>query len=180
MAYTIPVPERLLHSFLLAHLPPRAQETRVEFVAGRVVVSGGLCKMGLRTRFLVEFEPSASSPDETAAALSWQIRTMRPFYLRWLLRAGFYRVGSAGAFEAEPWVVSISLDELLQRLPAWKRLPASLRGALRLQHWWMPSDGRGAFLVFTKDADAVTHSRQRPQRESQCAAQRCWQAVPSG
>jgi len=151
MAYTIPVPEGTLHAFLIDHLPSSAEQREVRFASGRVIVSGHLPFAGVRLRLLVEFEPSASEPD----VLSWRIRSVQPFLARWLLRLGVLRLGSSASQRTGPWEIHIRLDELLSELPAWNRLPASVRSVLRLHHWWMPSNGRGAFLVFTKETAAV-------------------------
>jgi hypothetical protein len=151
MAYTIPVPESTLHAFLIDHLPSSTEQPEVSFTSGRVIVSGRVRFAGVRLRLLVEFEPSASEPD----VLTWRIRSIRPFLVRWLLRLGVLRLGSSVSQPTRPWEIHIRLDELLSELPAWKRLPASVRSVLRLQHWWMPSNGRGAFLVFKKDAASV-------------------------
>ena len=155
MAYTIPVPEHLVHTFLFDQLPPWADVLRVQYAGGGVVVAARLRTMGFSVPLQVIFAPSASSPDETTSALIWQIQSVRPFFIRWLLRAGLIHLGALGRLVRRGEIVAISLDELLNQLPAWKRLPVSLRRSLRLQHWWMPSDGRGVFLVFGKDSDAL-------------------------
>ena len=162
MAYTIPVPEFLLHARLVDQLPSRARDTQIRFAAGRVIVSGRLRKMGISIPFVVEFEPNASSPEETEAVLNWRVRSIRPFLARFLFRAGLHGFSFPRGSKNQPWCVRLSLEELLDQLPAWNRLPLGLRRGLRLQHWWMPSDGRGAFLVFRKETDALRPGLQNP------------------
>lgn len=156
MAYTIPVPESTLHAFLIDHLPSSTEQPDVSFSSGRVMVAGYLRFGRIRLRLLVEFEPSASEPD----VLTWRIRSIRPFLLRWLLGLGVLRLGSSAGQRTRPWEIHIRLDELLNELPAWNRLPAAVRRVLCLQHWWMPSNGRGAFLVFRKETESVTPLRR--------------------
>ena len=151
MAYTIPIPENGLHALLMQQLPPSVEDPEIGFAAGRVIVSGRLRKLGTTLRFTLEFEPSASGPDETANALDWRVRNVRPFLARWALKSVFRRRSSDVGFDARQGIgVRVGLDALLEELPAWRRLPAALRASLRLQHWWMPNDGRGVFLVFTR------------------------------
>ncbi len=151
MAYTIPIPESALHTLLLEQLPSFVNSPEIGFVSGRMTIAGRLRKLGMAMRFVLEFEPSASGPDEATNALDWRVCNLRPFLARWILRLEFRRRASRSGFRmAQGMVVRVSLDALLEDLPAWRRLPPSVRAGLRLQHWWMPNDGRGVFLVFTR------------------------------
>ena len=151
MAYTIPIPESALHALLLQQLPSFVDSPDIGFVAGRMTIAGRLRKLGVAMRFVLEFEPSASSPEEVSNALDWRVCNVRPFPARWILRSEFRRRASrSGQETTQGKLVRVDLDALLEELPAWRRLPASLRACLRLQHWWMPNDGRGVFLVFNR------------------------------
>ena len=163
MAYTIPVPESALHALLLQQMPSCVEAPETGFVSGRVAISGRLRKLGARVRFVLEFEPSASGPDEAAKVLDWRVHRVRPLLARWVLKSEFRRRASdAGCGFKHGVVVRVGLDALLEELPAWRRLPASLRTSLRLQHWWMPNDGRGVFLVFARNGRALAPATQRP------------------
>ncbi len=155
MAYTIPIPESALHALLFQQLPASLESPKVGFNSGSVTIAVRLRKLGMAIPYVLEFEPNASGPDDTANALDWRIRGVRPFFARWALRREFGRRGSdAGFVPRQGTIVRVELDAMLEELPAWRRLPVSLRATLRLQHWWMPNDGRGVFLVFTRTGDA--------------------------
>ncbi|MDJ0864005.1 MAG: hypothetical protein QNJ87_01880 [Gammaproteobacteria bacterium] len=155
MAYTIPIPESALHTLLLQQLPRFVEGPEIGFVSGRVIVEGRLRKLGMAFRFVLEFEPIASAPDDSDNALDWRIRNVRPFLVRWALRSEVrQRSARAGERTRLPSTVRLHLDTLLEGLPAWRRLPVAVRSNLRLQHWWMPNDGRGVFLVFARKSTA--------------------------
>ena len=173
MAYTIPLPETALHALLLQQLPAFLESPEIGFASGGVSIAGRLRKLGTAIRFVLEFEPSASGPDETANALEWRVRNVRPFLARWLLRRELRRRRSgAGLVPKQGTSVRVELDAMLEELPAWRRLPASLRAGLRLQHWWMPDDGRGVFLVFTRTADVRAPIAPKPDPRSARAESR--------
>ncbi len=173
MAYTIPIPETALHAMLLQQLPAFLESPEVGFASGGVSITGRLRKLGAAIRFILEFEPSASGPDETATVLDWRVRNVRPFLVRWVLRREFRRRGSGAGFEPKQGtIVRVELDAMLEELPAWRRLPASLRAGLRLQHWWMPNDGGGVFLVFTRTGDARAPLAPKPDLRSARAESR--------
>ena len=163
MAYTIPIPESALHALLLKQLPASLESPKVGFSAGGVTIAARLRKLGMAIPYVLEFEPSASGPDDRSNALDWRIRSVRPFLARWALRREFRRRGSdAGFAPRQGTTVRVELDATLEELPAWQRLPLSLRASLRLQHWWMPNDGRSVFLVFTRTGDGRVPLPRKP------------------
>ena len=164
MAYTIPIPESALHTLLLQQLPTFVEGPEIGFVSGRVIVEGRLRKLGMAFPFVLEFEPSASAPDDSDNALDWRIRNVRPFLVRWALRSELRRRNArAGEGTRLPSTVRLHLDTLLEVLPAWRRLPVAVRSNLRLQHWWMPNDGRGVFLVFARRNSASAPVLPKPE-----------------
>ena len=107
MAYTIPIPESALHTLLLQQLPRFVEGPEIGFVSGRVIVEGRLRKLGMAFRFVLEFEPIASAPDDSDNALDWRIRNVRPFLVRWALRSEV-RQRSARASVRVSWMRSRS------------------------------------------------------------------------
>ena len=162
MAYSIPVPEQNLQALFLQCLPSTPKAFELSFGSGRMTIRGRLRKLGIFIPFRVELEPSASVPAEAAVALDWRIRCIRPFLARWTLPAEFCGQARAAGLESQAGVVRIKLESLLEGLPAWQRLPFSLRRTLRLQHWWMPNKGRGLFLVFSKDTETQQFPSEVP------------------
>ncbi len=155
MAYSIPVPEHRLCRYFLDYLPLSAERVELRSISGRVTLAGRLRKLGILFPLRIEFEPSASVPEEADVTLEWRVRRIRPFISRWILRSESGRQAGSARFESQPDVVRISLESLLEGLPAWHRLPFPLRRTLRLQHWWMPNNGGGLFLVFSKEPEAL-------------------------